>query len=337
MMNGKRIMDQCEKMDQTGARQIVFTGALGTGKTYTAVKFARAKVLEAYNAHNSPDDEKDRLYKKHIYAVQFNASYGFSEFFEVLRVVKTGKNKKLVRIDGLFKAFCRKIIESEDEKPYFFIIDEIKRAELSDIFGELIYCLDEDNRSSGKSVRTKYSNLPTYALREEDADCGFSIIERDVFKDGFYIPKNLYILATMNDIAPGDETFDFAFGRRFTWIEADAEAEAGPALREMLKGKADDEKITELAYRLKAMNAIIANKAGRGEPQTPGEKLGLTSDYHIGHAYFKNYTYDGKRDNLQEIWDTQICPILKEYCRGKDPGSTVEFIAACREALGVPD
>ena len=92
-----------------------------------------------------------------------------------------------------------------EKKPFVFIIDEINRGEVSKIFGELFYAIDPGYR--GKTdllVQTQYQNL---------------VPETDVFAEGFYVPENVYILATMNDIDRSVESMDFAMRRRFTWHE----------------------------------------------------------------------------------------------------------------------
>lgn len=342
IVDGKLIENQCKELIKTKeVKQIIFTGPPGTGKTFTAEKIARELVLEAYinkNKEVPEDEEQQKLFEKHIHekhiqTVQFHSSYDYSDFVEGLRPVtlKDGGNKNVVtfvRMDGHFKAFCRKIRNdpASKELPYFFIIDEINRADLSRVFGELMYCLDESNRSNG--VITQYKNLPTYEFDADEAEA--KPISGDVFFKTFTIPENLYILGTMNDIDRSVETFDFALRRRFKWIEANARVEASPALHKMLENKKiKNEDIENLAYRINAMNQVIASD--NPTDNCLGRKLGLSPAYHIGHAYFK--TYDGTDESLSNIWKTQISLILKEYCRGKNQQDTNEFIEECRKAL----
>lgn len=332
---GSPLLNNCTKLYRAGARQIVFTGAPGTGKSYTSKKFAEYKI-RAYMAKKYAENQNeaylwnDEKLNTHVKTVQFHSGYDYSDFVEGLRPVQTAKNGEMtfVRLDGQFKAFCREILRAEDQNaPYFFIIDEINRADLSRVFGELMYCLDESKRSETERVQTQYSNLPTYQIDKDSGiaakldgdDC------KDDYKDGFYIPENLCILATMNDIDRSVETFDFALRRRFKWIEAKANEEMEPGLLGMLAGKgASETKIKELAENAREMNRIIASK------DSAGEKLRLTKDYHIGHAYFEKF--DGK--NLPDIWETQIEQILREYCRGRSKTEEVEaFIGKCHDEL----
>ena len=94
------------------------------------------------------------------------------------------------------------------EKPFVFIIDEINRGEISKIFGELFFSIDPGYRGIKGIVKTQYQNL---------------IEDGDAFKDGFYVPENVYIIGTMNDIDRSVESMDFAMRRRFAWKEVTAE------------------------------------------------------------------------------------------------------------------
>lgn len=162
------LWSKCERLHDAGAKQIVFTGAPGTGKTYTAYQFAKHTVEGYFGNSNHLNT--------HIEIVQFHSSYDDSDFVEGLRPVETGENNEVTfrRLDGQFKAFCRKILKDIDcNAPYFFIIDEINRADLSRVFGELMFCLDESKRpvslldTAEKKVTTQYSNLPTYEVSKE--------------------------------------------------------------------------------------------------------------------------------------------------------------------------
>ena len=133
-----------------------------------------------------------------------------------------------------------------ERKPFVFIIDEINRGEASKIFGELFYAIDPGYR--GKKdirVKTQYQNL---------------VPETDVFAEGFYIPENVFILGTMNDIDRSIESMDFAMRRRFTWKEIKPEdtqsmldklecatkaKNVEPLLREYIRGFRKSEEIME--------------------------------------------------------------------------------------------
>ena len=168
-------------------------------------------------------------------------------------------------------------------KNFVFIIDEINRGEISKIFGELFYSIDPGYR--GKSDITlplsQYHNL---------------IPEGDIFKDGFYVPDNVYIIGTMNDIDRSVESMDFAFRRRFAFIEIKAEDRLSmlDELNESLKKNATN--------RLINLNKAISQIDG------------LSPAYHIGASYFlKLNNYEG---NFELLWEYHIEGLLREYMRG---------------------
>lgn len=167
-----------------------------------------------------------------------------------------------------------------DRKPFVFIIDEINRGEASKIFGELFYAIDPGYR--GKKdylVQTQYQNL---------------VPETDIFAKGFYVPENVYILATMSDIDRSVESMDFAMRRRFTWKEVtptDTEAmlDALPCAKE---AKATMNRLN---------NAIAVTD-------------GLGAAYMIGPSYFLKLGENG--GDFLKLWKMNIEPLLREYLRG---------------------
>lgn len=160
-----------------------------------------------------------------------------------------------------------------------FIIDEINRGEISKIFGELFFSIDPGYRGLAGRVKTQYQNL---------------IEDGDAFKDGFYVPENVYIIGTMNDIDRSVESMDFAMRRRFAWNEVSAEESMT-----MLSGMAYE---AEAKKRMRNLNAAILRIRGLGEA------------YQIGAAYFKKITdYDG---DFQKLWDFHLKGLLFEYLRG---------------------
>ena len=176
--------------------------------------------------------------------------------------------------------------EIDTDKKFVFIIDEINRGEISKIFGELFFSIDPGYRGEKGSVSTQYANL-----HETD--------------EKFYIPENVYIIGTMNDIDRSVDTFDFAMRRRFRFVEVTAESHVG-MLDEVLGDKAEEAKI-----RLRNLNAAIENVQE------------LNSHYHIGPSYFlklKDLDFD-----YELLWSDYIKPLLEDYLRGSyEEGETLQ-------------
>ena len=159
-------------------------------------------------------------------------------------------------------------------KNYVFVIDEINRGEISKIFGELFFSIDPNYRGKKGSVKTQYSNL------------------HNDEKEVFYVPENVYIIGSMNDIDRSIESFDFAMRRRFTWIEITAEQSA------------DNMNLPQnIKERMLKLNEQISNTDG------------LNPSYHIGAAYFLDSNGNARQD-IDNIWNLRIEPLLKEYLRG---------------------
>ena len=164
-----------------------------------------------------------------------------------------------------------------DDKNFVFIIDEINRGEISKIFGELFFSIDPGYRGEKGSVSTQYANL-----HETD--------------DKFYIPENVYIIGTMNDIDRSVDTFDFAMRRRFRFVEVTAESQLG-MLDDVLGDKAEEAKA-----RLRNLNAEI-------------EKVQeLNSHYHIGPSYFLKL--EEVNFDYELLWSDYLKPLLEDYLRG---------------------
>lgn len=167
-----------------------------------------------------------------------------------------------------------------ERKDFVFIIDEINRGEVSKIFGELFYAIDPGYRGNTEvRVKTQYQNL---------------VPETDVFAEGFYVPENVYILASMNDIDRSVESMDFAMRRRFTWKDIK------PADTEYMLDELDC--ANEAKACMKRLNKIISDTDGLGEA------------YQVGPSYFLKLKDNA--GNFEKLWQMNIEPLLKEYLRG---------------------
>ena len=165
----------------------------------------------------------------------------------------------------------------ETDKNFVFIIDEINRGEISKIFGELFFSIDPGYRGEKGSVSTQYANLHET-------------------NDKFYIPENVYIIGTMNDIDRSVDTFDFAMRRRFRFVEVTAESQLYIL----------DEKLGEHAEEAKARLRNL-NTAIEKVPE-------LNSHYHIGPSYFLKL--EEVNFDYEDLWSDYIKPLLEDYLRG---------------------
>ena len=180
-------------------------------------------------------------------------------------------------IKGKKGAATKAKAKQEKLKKYIFIIDEINRGEISKIFGELFFAIDPGYRGKAGEISTQYSNL--HANPE----------------DKFYIPENVYIIGTMNDIDRSVDSFDFAMRRRFRFVELKADERL-----EMLSLLEDEELEAEAIRRMTALNREIANVED------------LNENYQIGASYFlklKTLTFD-------QLWTDYLQPLLQEYIQG---------------------
>lgn len=195
----------------------------------------------------------------------------------------------------LIDKYGLKQVAQDVKTKHVFIIDEINRGELSKIFGELFFAIEPGYRGVKGRVSTQYQNL---------VDAG------DPFYEGFYIPENVYIIGTMNDIDRGVESMDFAIRRRFAWMEVTSE-ERISMLDEVIPDWSEEAKAS-----MKSLNDSI---------KTP--EIGLSRAYEIGPSYYCNLTkYNG---DFESLWKYHIEGLLREYLRGtRDVEKKVEILKA---------
>lgn len=170
-----------------------------------------------------------------------------------------------------------KDINIEKLKKFIFIIDEINRGEISKIFGELFFAIDPGYRGKAGEVSTQYANLHLNP------------------NDKFYIPDNVYIIGTMNDIDRSVDSFDFAMRRRFRFVEVKANEHI-----EMLNSLKNEKIKKKAIERMESLNNAIV------------EVDGLNTNYQIGAAYFLKLN----ELTFEQLWTDCLKPLLEDYIQG---------------------
>lgn len=194
------------------------------------------------------------------------ATQGYSYDFALYQAIKSKKSTA-----------SKAKAKQEELKKYVFIIDEINRGEISKIFGELFFSIDPGYRGKVGEISTQYSNL--------HADPN----------EKFYIPENVYIIGTMNDIDRSVDSFDFAMRRRFRFVELKADE-----CLEMLASLENEELQAEAIRRMTALNKAIV------------EVEDLNENYQIGAAYFLKL----KTLGFDQLWTDYLQPLLQDYIQG---------------------
>ena len=338
-------------------KQIIKYGPPGTGKTYLALQQTES-FFNIWKDEFAPASEYRYEDHKVLVQFHPSFSYeDFMEGLRP--ILNDNGDNQLTLQNGIFKEFCRKagqweietykqLSKNNEEKewqeltigdlrnyenaltgahwkhifkiqdsskrvvdavpPFFFIIDEINRADLSRVLGELMYCLEY--RGVKASVKTQYANL-------NNKENGLLSDESGEYK--FFIPSNVYLIGTMNNIDRSVESFDFALRRRFRWEEMTPDYTLLKHHLNQYHGE-----WTGLANNFKSLNEEIAKETLLG------------TDYQIGHAYFMNLKYQTHMsiDEVRtQIWKDRIRPLLEEYLRGT--GQTEELLGTFKRAFGI--
>jgi 5-methylcytosine-specific restriction protein B len=248
-------------------KAMILQGPPGVGKTFIARKLAYALMEEV---------DKNRLEM-----IQFHQSYSYDDFVRGYRPV-VGKAGSFGLQNGVFYEFCQKAINDPDRE-YVFIIDEINRGNLSQIFGELLMLIEADKRD------------PEFAV---------PLIYKNENEPRFYIPPNLYLIGLMNVADRSLAMVDYALRRRFVFVNLAAKYESGLYRQWLLDRSMQPELVDLIIERMTALNKQINDDPLLGE------------NYQIGHSFFcpKGDNFAGLDKNwYQGIIRTEIVPLLKEY------------------------
>ena len=206
---------------------VILQGAPGVGKTFAAKRLA-------YSIMGQKDTSR-------VAMVQFHQSYSYEDFIQGYRPSKDGFELE----NGTFYKFCKEA-EEDNERPYFFIIDEINRGNLSKILGELMMLIEKDKR--GEKIKLLYSN------------------------EWFTVPQNVRIIGMMNTADRSLALMDYALRRRFAFFDF-APAFSSEGFKNYLAEK-NSPKLESLITAVESLNNTISSDESLGD------------GFRIGHSYF---------------------------------------------------
>lgn len=258
----KQILDRLQSK-----KNLILQGPPGVGKNFIARKLAYALMEEM-------DDRR-------IEMVQFHQSYSYEDFIRGYRPL-ADKAGSFGLQDGIFYNFCQRAKEDPDH-PYVFIIDEINRGNLSQIFGELLMLIEADKRGP--------ENVLPLVYHKKD-------------EPRFYVPQNVYLIGLMNVADRSLAMVDYALRRRFAFMTLKPQFQNASFRKWLLDRGMSDDLIGLIVTRMAALNQEIADDALLGE------------NYQVGHSFFcpKGNNFEGlDRDWYEAIVETEILPLLREY------------------------
>ena len=286
--DSKKTIDILEKESSVQKQMSEFFSSIEFGvdkfKTVNGNEFAITNVDERHIVLSIPGNATDKLILKiDDLRKMLESGHKFEKVKDITSFFgKTFGTQEYSYYFVIYNAIKEKNIQGtmpspEELKKYIFIIDEINRGEISKIFGELFFAIDPGYRGKAGEVSTQYSGM------HSDQD------------DKFYVPENVYIIGTMNDIDRSVDSFDFAMRRRFRFIELRADDRL-----EMLSELGDEALQEEVIQRMSALNNAIKDVED------------LNENYQIGASYFLKL----RTLNFDQLWTDYLKPLLQEYVNG---------------------
>lgn len=250
-------------------KALILQGAPGVGKTFIARKLA-------YGLMERRDDSR-------LTVVQFHQAYTYEDFVRGYR--SAGPEGRLMLKDGPFWLLCESAKNDPDGR-YVLIVDEINRAPLSQVLGELVMLIEGDKRGAAFAVTPLYSRSPD---------------------ERFHVPDNVYIIGTMSLAGRSRALSDIALRRRFAFVTLEPEF-SNPAFRTWLR----DRKMPALLIDRIVQKMVLLNDRIRADAR-------LGPAYCIGHSFFCARGDDFSELDLEwfrDVVETEIIPLLEEYWHG---------------------
>lgn len=290
-VNEDQSIRNTEELLSTGNQAIILWGPPGTSKTYTAEMLVKSMLeTESLGDVKFPKQSDKGCYE----LVQFHPNYAYEDFIGGIAPKVTGKTLAYTLKEGVFKKFCDQAKNNTDKK-YIFIIDEINRADLSSVFGELLYALEK----RGQAV-----SIPNFT-------------END-YK--FVIPQNVYLIGTMNNVDKSLVSFDLALRRRFSFVKMMPDLSV---LDTMLTDYSIDDGKTN-SVEENNLDSYIKRCEELNERISTSQTLGLNENYQIGQAYFmkiKDFLPKIEDEGkviitdleLEKLWEYHLLPLIEEY------------------------
>lgn len=302
-------------------KQVILYGPPGTSKTYSATEIA-AKFLAKYDTAEKPNLEshvgcEEYLNKKsdQYKVIQFHPSYSYEDFVRGIVVKTEDKNKQPLSIPTY--EVERKIIETfgeeaTKENPRVLVIDEINRAPLGSVLGELIYGLEY----RGKAVSTPYiyyekQNQTTNSEENQNGTTGNDNAKDESKEIPLTISEHLYIIGTMNTADRSIGTMDYAVRRRFAFLPVFPNPE-------VIEDTWNNPEVGQKAKNL--FEKLMDEKDGIFKKDLLEDTELDVNDIKIGHTYFLGRKEENKEKKyelayLQYRIDYQIRPVYQEYIK----------------------